>query len=71
MKSNFDKLKKSCGEIYLILKNAIEKGVLIKITDAVKKLGKYGLEKVIKNVLLYDFTGKAETLRNGPLGICE
>ena len=33
----------------------------MKITGAVKKLGKYGLKKV--NVLLHAFTGKAEALQ--------
>ena len=41
----------------------------IKITGAVKKVGKYWENKL--NVLLSAFTGKAETLWNGSSGICE
>ena len=57
------RLRKRSAKICLSFKLVIEKRFQIKITGAVKELGKYSLKKV--KCSPNPFTGKAETLWNG------
>ena len=56
------RLRKRSANICLSFKLVIEKRFQIKITGAVKKLRNMAARKL--NVLLYAFTGEAETLQS-------